>query len=189
MASKAQKEGQLLLALQAYQKGQIKSIRKAALAYNVPHSTLIDRVAGVACVSSRANSHKLTPTEEQVLIQWILSMDSRGYPPQVSAVRNVAQLLLQKRVGKYWPARFVKRHPTLRSQFNRKYDYQRAQCEDPALIEIWFRLVGNVIRKYGIQKGDICNFDETGFANGCRKYFTRCHCLRLTRQATSIAAR
>jgi hypothetical protein len=173
MASKAQQEGRLLLGLQAYQKGQISSIRQAALAYNVPYSTLNYRLSGrVARVEIRANSHKLTPIEEQVLIQWIISMDNRGYPPRVCAVQNAARLLLQQRVGPStsiginWTARFIKRQPALQSRFNRKYDYQRAQCEDPELIGAWFRLVSNTIQKYGIQQEDIYNFDETGFAMG-----------------------
>ena len=130
MPSKAQQEGRLLLALQAYQKGQISTIRQAALAYNVPYSTLKYRLSGrVARVETRANSHKLTPTEEEVLTQWIVSMDNRGYPPRVCAVQNAAKLLLQQRVGPSasiginWTARFIKRQPTLQSRFNRKYDY------------------------------------------------------------------
>ena len=173
MASKAQQEGRLLLARQAFQNNQFSSIRQAALAYNVPPKSLENRLNGrVARVLTRANNHKLTPTEEQVLIQWIISMDNRGYPPRVCAVQNAARLLLQQRVGPSasiginWPTRFIKRQPTLQSRFNRKYDYQRAQCEDPELIGAWFRLVSNTIQKYGIQEEDIYNFDETGFAMG-----------------------
>ena len=50
--------------------------------------------------------------------------------------------------------------------YNRKYDYQRAQCEDPERIQGWFRLVRNTIAKYGILDNDIYNFDETGFQMG-----------------------
>lgn len=173
MASKAQQEGRILLAMQAYQKGQITSILQAALTYNIPRKTLSDRINGrVARVDIRANNHKLTPTEEQALIQWVISMDDRGYALRVSAVRDAARLLLQERVGSSasiginWPTNFIKRTPTLRSRFNRKYDYQRARCEDPVIIEAWFRLVYNTIGKYGILKEDIFNFDETGFSMG-----------------------
>ncbi len=173
MASKAQKEGRLLLAVQAYQKGHFLNIHEAALTYNVPYSTLRHRIAGrVSRVDIRANNFKLTSTEEEALIEWITSMDDRGFPPRISAVQNAARLLLQERVGPSasigvnWPSRFIHRYPTLRSRFNRTYDYQRAQCEDPVLIENWFRLVRNIINKYGIPIEDIYNFDETGFAMG-----------------------
>ena len=48
----------------------------------------------------------------------------------------------------------------------RAYDYQRAQCEDPEKLQAWFRLVTNMINKYGIIEDDIYNFDEVGYAIG-----------------------
>jgi hypothetical protein len=36
-------------------------------------------------------------------------------------------------------------------------------CEDREQIKGWFRLVRNIIAKYGIVQDDIYNFDETGF--------------------------
>jgi regulator of replication initiation timing len=53
-----------------------------------------------------------------------------------------------------------------RRVFFRRYDYQRAKCEDPTVIRNWFRLVENAIAKYGIDLADIYNFDETGFMMG-----------------------
>lgn len=85
----------------------------------------------------------------------------------------MANLLLQKRsgssqgnhstVGKLWVHNFVRRHEALKSRYNRKYDYQRAKCEDLAIIRDWFHLIRNTIAKYGIIEEDIYNFDETGF--------------------------
>ena len=69
-------------------------------------------------------------------------------------------------VGKYWARNFVKRHEELDTRFFRKYDYQRAKCEDPTIIYNWFMLVWNTIAKYGIHSDDIYNFDETGFQTG-----------------------
>jgi hypothetical protein len=69
-------------------------------------------------------------------------------------------------VGKRWASNFVKRHQELKTRFNRKYDYQRIKCEDPAIIRDWFTLVANTIAKYGITLADIYNFDETGFMMG-----------------------
>ena len=69
-------------------------------------------------------------------------------------------------VGKHWARNFVKRHEELDTRFFRKYDYQRAKCEDPTIIYNWFMLVRNTIAKYGIHSDDIYNFDETGFQMG-----------------------
>jgi hypothetical protein len=82
----------------------------------------------------------------------------------------MANLLLKKRdaprVGKRWIERFLKRRPEIKTRLNRVYDYQRCLCEDPAIIEPWFRLVANMCAKYGITDSDFYNFDETGFMIG-----------------------
>ncbi|OBS16539.1 hypothetical protein FPOA_12858 [Fusarium poae] len=69
-------------------------------------------------------------------------------------------------VGKRWAHNFVKRQPKLKTRFFRRYGYQRAKCEDPTIIRGWFKLVQNIIAKYGIDLTDIWNFDETGFMMG-----------------------
>jgi hypothetical protein len=69
-------------------------------------------------------------------------------------------------VGKLWAHNFVKRQPELQTRWTRRYDYQRAKCEDPKVIGDWFSLVRNVKAKYGIVDDDIYNFDETGFMMG-----------------------
>jgi hypothetical protein len=69
-------------------------------------------------------------------------------------------------VGKRWAHNFVKRQPELKTRFSRKYDYQRAKCEDPTVIGKWFTLPLNGIAKYGIRSDAIWNFDEAGFMIG-----------------------
>jgi hypothetical protein len=69
-------------------------------------------------------------------------------------------------VGIKWVANFVKRYPELLSVYNRKFDIQRAEVEDLKLISLWFKLVGDIIAKYGVAEEDIFNFDETGFQMG-----------------------
>ena len=88
-------------------------------------------------------------------------------------VREMADLLLQKRgttpvlsVGQNWVTNFVKRRPLLSSRFSKRYNYERAKCEDPKIIIEWFNLVQKTILEFGIDSDDIYNFDETGFAIG-----------------------
>ena len=165
-------EGRIALALHAHQRGHIKSLRTAASTYSIPRTTLSRRSCGTpARVNSLPTNRKLTTTEEYTLVQWILDMDMRGMPPTKAFVHQMAELLLAERltdlrIGKCWVNNFLKRHPELKSKYNRKYDYQRAKCEDPEIIRAWFRLVQNTVNKYGIQNDDIYNFDETGFQMG-----------------------
>ena len=82
----------------------------------------------------------------------------------------MANKLLTKRRGKAvdknWPNNFVQRRSKLKTRLNRKYDYQRAKQEDPAVIQAWFDLVRNTKAKYGITDEDTYNFDESGFIIG-----------------------
>ena len=52
---------------------------------------------------------------------------------------------------------------SLKTKYNRPYDYQRALNENPTVIFGWFKLLRNIMNKYEIQAKDLYNFDETGF--------------------------
>jgi hypothetical protein len=69
-------------------------------------------------------------------------------------------------VGENWVRRLIHRHPHLDTKYSRKYDYQRALCEDPEKISAWFARVQKTINEYGVLDNDIYNFDETGFQMG-----------------------
>lgn len=166
-----QSETQIILAIQAIRTTPKLSIRRAANIYKVPRSTLATRIRGTqARRDSRPNCQNLTALEENAIVQRIIELDSQAFPPRLSAVEDMANRLLSdrdaQRVGKNWASNFVKRQPRLKTVFSRKYDYSRALCEDPELIQGWFSLVHNTILKYGIADADIYNFDETGFAMG-----------------------
>jgi hypothetical protein len=169
--SKQPNEGNITLAIEAIHKDPKMSIRRAAVTYQVPRSTLQARLLGRAPTYETWNpAHILTPSEEETLVQYILDLDSRGFPPRFDGVRDMANLLLVTRhaspVGKLWPYNFVRRRPELKTRFSRAYDFQRALCEDPKLIGDWFQLVANMRTKYSIQDCDFYNFDETGFMMG-----------------------
>ena len=134
-------EGDLQLALQAIEQDQNLSERRAADIYNVPRKTLSDRRAGkVSRRDCTPNSMKLLKTEEEVIIQHILDLDSRGFPPRLAAVKDMADSLLAARhqdpVGINWASTFVQRTPELKVKFNQKYKYKRALCEDPKVIAL-----------------------------------------------------
>jgi DDE superfamily endonuclease/helix-turn-helix, Psq domain len=164
-------ERKINLALQAIEKDQTLSARAAATIYKCSHATLSRRLKGTQSrYNSMPNSRNLTSLEEVTIVQYILDLDARLYPPRLADVEDMANRLLAERdtppVGKRWASNFVKRQPELRTRFLRRYDYKRAQCEDPETIRAWFVLVKNVITKYGVVDADIYNFDETGFIMG-----------------------
>jgi hypothetical protein len=126
------REGRLQLANQAYNTSQIQSNRAAAEAYDVKKDTLKRRRNGVLPQrGSIAKNRLLALTEEAILEQCILSLDRRGMLLTVATVRVMASLLASQHgrqitVGKNWVYNFIKRHETLKSKYNHKYDYKRA---------------------------------------------------------------
>src|SRR3984957_4841365 len=164
------KESRIILALQALKKCENPQLETIAKIYDIPPSTLRDRRAGrPARRDTKPNSRKLTDLKEEELVKYVLELDSRTFPPRPSTVADMANHLLAKRalcVGKNWVANFVKRCPELQMRSIRKYNYQRAKCEDPALIRPWFDLIRNTVAKYSIVEDDMYNFDETGFLMG-----------------------
>jgi hypothetical protein len=169
--SSASKEARVILALQALQNDPKLSLRAVAKLYNVPVSTLGHRRTGRAVRRDLpANSRKLTDLEEKTIVQYVIELYKRAFPIRLSGVEEMANQLLHVRdappVGKRWAHNFVKRQEEIDTRWTRRYDYQRAKCEDPKVIGEWFALVRNVKAKYGIVDDDTYNFDETGFMMG-----------------------
>ena len=131
----------------------------------MPRSTAQLRVKGIESKrESTPPNRLLAPIQEDVLVQWILSMDQRGMPPRIATVRQMTAILAAQtaassakpvHVGQNWVQKFVRRHDSLKSQFNRKYDYQRAKCEDPTLLRAWFKRVKDTKIQYGILDDDV----------------------------------
>ena len=122
------KEARVNLALEALQSNRKLSLRAAAKLYNIPFSTLRDRHAGrPARCDTTPNSKKLTQSEEEAIVQYIIELCARAFPPRLRGVEEMANQLLRVRdappVGKLWAHNFVKRQPELRTRYTRRYDY------------------------------------------------------------------
>jgi hypothetical protein len=89
------REGRIQLALSAYDTHQFRSLRRAAEAFNVPPSTLTSRYNGITHrLETRNARHKLTTTEEHIIIQYILDLDVRGFAPRLCEVADMADKVL-----------------------------------------------------------------------------------------------
>ena len=137
-------EGRLELAINAIKKQEISSISEAARLFGVPRSTLGHRLSGrSARANLRANSIKLTEPEENLLVQWVLDLAKRGLPPRPAFAENMANHLLTlrhststpQRVGKNWISRLIKRRTELQCCYSRRYNHERAKCEDIKVIQ------------------------------------------------------
>ena len=88
-------EARTLLALQALQNNPKLSVRRAATLYRVDERRLRRRKQGI---QSRCDwipqSRRLSNLEEQIIIQFILDLDSRGFPPRLCSMKEMADQLL-----------------------------------------------------------------------------------------------
>ena len=92
------KEARLQLALQAIQQDTTLSVTRAVAIYEVAERTLRRRRAGTTFRRDCApNSMRLTIREEEVIVQHILDLDARGFPPRLAAVKDMADSLLAAR--------------------------------------------------------------------------------------------
>ena len=74
------------------------SRRAAARFYNVPESTIRDRMNGVTHIAERRPAVQLlTEIEEDGIVQYILDLDTRGFPPRVEDVDDMANYILSSR--------------------------------------------------------------------------------------------
>jgi hypothetical protein len=92
------KEALITLAIEAYNKGQKKTLRAAAIAFGAPINLTYRRYNGqTPRAETTPNNQKLTNTEELAVEQWILSLDRRGFSPNLNMVADMANLLLAQR--------------------------------------------------------------------------------------------
>jgi hypothetical protein len=91
-------EADIQLALSALDANQIWSTRRAAAIFNVPETTLRNRRASrPSRQDSQPNRKKLTLVEEEVIIQYILNLNQRGFPPTYALIGDIADSLLAAR--------------------------------------------------------------------------------------------
>ncbi|KAF2188421.1 hypothetical protein K469DRAFT_95459 [Zopfia rhizophila CBS 207.26] len=92
------KEGRLVLAVNAYRKGQITSVKQAAAIYRVNADTLRRRLNGAPARADTTNHNRnLNDNDEATLTEHILDLAARGYPPRKKIVEDMANMLLALR--------------------------------------------------------------------------------------------
>lgn len=159
-------------AIRDYQSGVYTSQRAACKAWNVPRSTLQGRLAGRP---TRATAHqhrqRLSPEQEDFLVDWILNEDSRAQPPSHARVQEMATRILHicgdhDPLGKRWIQSFLSRQPRVASIVGRSIKAARAGAASPERIRAFLELFERTRIELGIQLSDIWNMEETGTALG-----------------------
>ena len=94
------KEQRVILATEAIQNNRNLSRRQAARIYEIPKVILRSRINGrILKDHSRHGRQKLTESEENAIVQYVLDLDERGFPPRIASVKDMANFFLKKRDG------------------------------------------------------------------------------------------
>ncbi|KAL9565628.1 hypothetical protein ACKAV7_009810 [Fusarium commune] len=146
------------------------SQNKSAQKREIPRSTLGDRLRGLPSRSEVTQpSQLLSKPEESRLVAWILRQEALGYAPSHSQVRATVNALLrqqgrEKPVGVHWLARFMKRHPSIKTKIGKRQEASRFNCFTPTAVNWYFDIRE---REYGwIKPENTVNVDEGGIMAG-----------------------
>ena len=167
------------------------SYRKASEKYNIPITTLNDKVQGKAPIKKGRPGPDtyLTENQEKKLTEWLIHMSKIGFGVVRKDIPGVIKEILDEaeangyvipddkkfpnnKPSQTWIYRFLKRYPEISARTPENLGFQRAYITERDIRE-WFEKLKNfMMNEHSIniaellseENGDrIWNLDETGF--------------------------
>ncbi len=131
-----------LAELESYSRPNYAAIAKK---YELDRSTLSRRARGKTTSREEFQSERhqcLTNAQEHVLINQINRLTARRIPPTSQMVKNFAEEIIGREVGKNWVGQFCRRHQTeLKSLYLRNIENLRVKSEYGPTYKLFFDLV------------------------------------------------
>lgn len=157
---------------------KLMSIRKASTAFNIPRTTLIDKLNNKYTKTGTVGAPTvLTMEEESLLTKWIIEMGAKGFPvtrPQF--LESVAKLIenLQRETPfkeglpcNKWFKGFLKRHPQISSRIPQSLTASRASVTEQNIRDWFGRVRGylneNDLLDIMLDPRRIFNSNDSGF--------------------------
>jgi hypothetical protein len=115
-------------ALQAIRDGSVPSVREAAKRFEIPRSTLQDRLRGRPTLrQAREPQQRLTQYEEEALKRLAYQLSAWGWPITIEVLEEFARDILHRKgdtapLGQCWYANFLSRHRDLKAERSRTLD-------------------------------------------------------------------
>ena len=178
-ASKA-KEEQLQIAVLAYQtalkSNEIMSIRQVSQQFQVPRSTLQDRINGHRSVLEvNAEKSWLADEESMVLVDFLIKAAGQGFPDTKRHLRSRVNEVIREKlgdpsfsVGEKWVDRWLEKWGSHLSKYwSTSLDTVRAKALNPGVVHDYFEKLKGVITEQGIEPDCLWAMDETSCLFGC----------------------
>ncbi|KAM0701561.1 hypothetical protein Q7P35_010469 [Cladosporium inversicolor] len=151
-------------AISAIKNKEFASIRKAAVAFNVPYPTL-------------RGQQLLSPAEENTLSRWVTRLTRTGFPASPALVIEMAEEIRRGRVwlskdkpeilrpiSESWLNRFKARNPDISGIWTRQIDTAQYRATSYDGVKRWFDAVTELWIHNQYDLDHVYNIDESGFA-------------------------
>lgn len=154
------------------------SIKGSAKIFNVPRTTLADKVHGKTPIQRKMGPQSVLSTEEEKLLEeWIIHLAERRFPVTKDQLLDSVQVLIKRlkrpnpftngRPGRHWYEAFLKRHPTISQRTSQNLTSSRSAVTENH-IKNWFQEVTTYMEENNLLEalGDarrVFNCDETAF--------------------------
>jgi hypothetical protein len=143
--ARADKSALVSAAVEAFRRGEYVTPTAAAKAKGCHPTAVQRRLRGLTKTRREANSYWhqcLTNIQEELLINRIDILTDKGIPPTSQFVKNLAEEIRGREVGKNWVAQFCARHKIkLKSAYLRNLDNLRVSAERVPLFVLFFTMV------------------------------------------------
>ena len=113
---------------------------RAAQKYGIPQQTISTRFHGQTALDDQVQPNRyLSRNQEAKLASWILRKESLDHTPSHSQIRACCVALLKQQnkkqeLGRNWVAKFIKRHPKLKTKPKRRQEANRFNSFTPKAV-------------------------------------------------------
>lgn len=164
----AHREVELKKACDALDAGQVKTISKAAILFNVPYATLRRRYQGLNQSQYTAKQPKrlLSEAQEQALVDWLIFLGQSGHAVSKRTIKPKVLAICGKLPSSTWLRLFLARHPEIKLVRPSGLDPKRAQAFNRTTVTEHFKLLSETMARMDIPWENVYNMDEKGLQLG-----------------------
>ncbi|KAK3730439.1 hypothetical protein QZH41_003000 [Actinostola sp. cb2023] len=151
-------------------------VRKAATTFNVPRSSLNDRIQGWVLHGSKSSPEKMLTSDDEKLAKYLIFASNQEYGKSKEIIIFMATSIAKKRtkiiqgncLSEKWWRGFLNRHPELSLRASQNFGLVRTLITRPLIEAFYKRLLDTMTQnQYGGNLTDkphlIFNCDESGF--------------------------
>lgn len=156
-------------AYKSVEEGEL-SIRRAAEAFDIPKSTLYDKISGRSAFGKKSGPPRyLSDSEEGELVNFLVGCSKVGYPRSRKEVMALAQRIVKEKgievsVSSGWWESFRKRHPEISLRAPEPLANVRAASSHSEVLDKYYEILEDALRTNDLieKPCQIFNCDETG---------------------------